>query len=216
MEGLNAGYANAGYMGFPVCLALFGRESFPLVTLAALLTVSVLFAAAIVCIEVGLQEEAHARAVARRVARSLLTNPLVLSPLIGVAWATLHVPVPVPLHTFLAFLGGAASPCALVSLGLFLSQDSRRQGGAGWLVGTLTVLKLLAQPAITAWVAIPVLHLETRTASIAILLAALPTGTGPFMLAEYYQREALVTSKTILWTTALSIVTLALLIHTLA
>jgi hypothetical protein len=32
------------------------------------------------------------------------------------------------------------------------------------------------------------------------------------MLAEYYRREALITSKTILWSTAASILTLTLLI----
>jgi predicted permease len=42
----------------------------------------------------------------------------------------------------------------------------------------------------------------------AVLLAALPTGTGPFMLAELYRREAAVTSSVILVSTVLSVGTL--------
>ena len=63
----------------------------------------------------------------------------------------------------------------------------------------------------TALVAIPLLHLSRQAAAIAVLLAALPTGTGPFMLAEYYRREAVVTAQTILWTTVASVATLTLL-----
>jgi hypothetical protein len=44
---------------------------------------------------------------------------------------------------------------------------------------------------------------------VAVLLAALPTGTGPFMLAEFYQREADITSNVILASTAASILTVS-------
>jgi predicted permease len=37
----------------------------------------------------------------------------------------------------------------------------------------------------------------------------LPTGTGPFMLAEFYGREAGVTARVILISTVLSIVTVS-------
>ncbi len=212
VEALNSGYANAGYVGFPICQAVFGRESFPLVTVAALITVSALFALAIVCIEIGLQNEAHAHRIVLKVSRSLLSNPLIVAPILGAGWGAFRIPLPAPVETYLTLLGAAASPCALVSLGLFLSQRDPARVAAGRLVAALAALKLLAQPAITALLAIPLLHLAKQPAAIAILIAALPTGTGPFMLAEYYRREALVTSKTILWTTAVSIVTLTLLI----
>jgi malonate transporter len=215
IEGLNAGYANAGYIGFPICQAVFGRESFPLVTVATLITVSALFALAIVCIEIGLQNEAHAHRIVTKVGRSVLSNPLILAPLLGGVWSSLHVVLPTPALTFLTFLGSAASPCALVSLGLFLSQTRRGQAGVAPLVTMLSMLKLIGQPAITALLAIPLLHLDPRAAAMAILIAALPTGTGPYMLAEYYQREPLATSKVILWTTAVSVVTLTLLIDAL-
>ena len=43
----------------------------------------------------------------------------------------------------------------------------------------------------------------------AVLLAALPTGTGPFMLAEFYRREADVTSNVILVSTVASVLTVS-------
>lgn len=44
----------------------------------------------------------------------------------------------------------------------------------------------------------------------AVLLAALPTGTGPFMLAEFYRREAGVTSKAIIGSTVFSVITITI------
>jgi malonate transporter and related proteins len=212
IEALNAGYANTGYVGFPICEAVFGRESFSLVTIAAVLTVSALFGTAIIAIEIGRQAEPRAHRIALKVGSSLGKNPLILAPLLGGLWAASGVPLPGVAKSYLHLLGSAASPCALVSLGLFISHTRGRPASALRLVSLLSGLKLLGQPAVTWLVAVPILHLSKQTASIALLLAALPTGTGPFMLAEYYRREALVTSETILWTTVFSIVTLTALI----
>jgi predicted permease len=43
-------------------------------------------------------------------------------------------------------------------------------------------------------------------------MSALPTGTGPFMVAEFYKREATVTARVVLISTVLSVATLTALI----
>ena len=55
IEGLDAAYANTGFMGIPLCLAALGPASLPPAIIATLLTACVLFAAAIVLIEADLQ-----------------------------------------------------------------------------------------------------------------------------------------------------------------
>lgn len=70
----------------------------------------------------------------------------------------------------------------------------------------------MGQPLVTALCAYAVFRIPAMPASVAVLMAALPTGTGPFMIAEYYRREALVTSRTVLLSTVLSVLTLALCI----
>ena len=44
IDGLNAAYANTGFIGLPLCLVVFGRDSLALATIATILTVCVLFA----------------------------------------------------------------------------------------------------------------------------------------------------------------------------
>lgn len=47
-------------------------------------------------------------------------------------------------------------------------------------------------------------------------MAALPTGTGPFMLAEFYRREADLTATVVLVSTVLAIVTVSAYLSAIA
>jgi malonate transporter and related proteins len=208
IDGLNAGYANTGYIGFPLCELIFGRQSLALVTVATVLTASLLFAIAIIFMEIGLQTERRARHLVLKVGKSLVRNPLLVSPVLGGIWSAFHTPLPGPVSATLHLVGAAASPCALVSLGLFLAVERRGSRANGQAAVALTTLKLIGQPAVTALFAFVVFRLPTLPASVAVLLAALPTGAGSFMIAEFYNREAVVTSKTILFSTVASVVSI--------
>jgi hypothetical protein len=144
-----------------------------------------------------------------KVARSLVKNPLLVAPALGAAVAGMGLTVPDSVETFFKLLGGAASPCALVSLGLFLAQKtaaSERDTATSLL---FVMLKLILQPAIAWLLATHVFGLSPMLTRLTVLLAALPTGTGPFMLAEFYRREAGVTSKAILLSTIGSLLTIS-------
>ena len=192
---------------------MFGRGSLGLTTIAAIITVCVLFAVAIVLIEIGLQTEVRPTHLLLKVGGSLIRNPLLVAPVLGSGWAATGIAVPTSAETFLHLLGDAASPCALVALGLFLgerrgaAEDTAGEGLPGTVL--LVALKLILQPVI-AWVlATQVFGLAPALTHLVVVLAALPTGTGPFMLAEFYGREATVTARSILFSTIGSLVTVS-------
>jgi predicted permease len=210
IDSLNACYANTGFVGFPLVLSLVGDSGMAPTLISTILTVCVLFAGAIVLIEGGLQSETRRRDIAAKTVASLTKNPLLIAPVIGSLFMLSGVPLPAPMHSFLKLLGGAASPCALIALGLFLAGSkagaaTERAATTGILVG----LKLIAQPAVTWIIAGPLLKLPPVAVHTAVLLAALPTGTGPFMLAEFYGREASLTGRVVLASTVLSIATIS-------
>lgn len=213
IDALNASYANTGFVGFPLVLAVLGSAALAATLVATIVTVCVLFAVAILLIEYGVQAGGRRRDILRRTVLSLARNPLLVAPVLGAAVMLSGVGLPGPVETYLKLLGGAAAPCALVALGLFLAETAEaapadRSGGSRTQTA-LVALKLLAQPAVTWVVAVPVLGLSSTLAHTAVLLAALPTGTGPFMLAQFYQREALLTGRVVLITTVLSVPTLS-------
>jgi malonate transporter and related proteins len=209
IDGLNAGYANTAYMGFPITLAVIGEPSRAPTTIASIITVCILFAIAIILIEVGLQSEARVLRIMKKVGISLACNPLIAAPILGALFPITGIAVPGAADTFLKMLGDAASPCALVALGLFLAAKTERDTTATASTAMLASFKLVLHPLITWVLASMVFHLTPTLTKTAVLLAAMPTGTGPFMLAEFYAREASITSRVILVSTVISVLTVS-------
>jgi len=214
IEGLAASYPNSGFMGVPLCLAVFGREGLHPAIIATLLTACLLFGLSLALIEVGLQQGRGTGRALLRVSAILARNPLLIAPVLGLAVALARLPLPGPVLRFTGLLGGAASPCALVTIGLFLAQSrAAGQGRAGRReVLAIVALKLVLQPLITGVLVFRVFDLGQPWASAALLLSALPVGTGPFMLAKLYDRKAAITARAILLSTVLSLLTISLLV----
>src|SRR5689334_7511008 len=106
--------------GFPLLALVFGPISLTPTTIAAILTACVLFACAVVLMEIGLLGQGHKNPLLT-VARSLAKIPIIISPLFGALFAASGLSMPSSLDTAFRLLGDAASPCALVSLGAFLA-----------------------------------------------------------------------------------------------
>jgi malonate transporter len=210
IDALSASYANTGYIGIPLCVMVLGQNGLEPALIASLIVVCVLFGLALICIEIGLQTERQVHRIVFKVLLALTKNPLVVSPILGALWAWGGEPLPAALAKFLGLLGAATTPCALISLGLFLAQ---KQQGTRQGTSMLVLIKLIAHPLLTWFLVFKVFHLPPLWANSALLLSALPTGTGPFMLAEYYRREASVVSSTILMSTIGSLITLSICLY---
>lgn len=209
--GLDASYANVGFMGIPLCLLVFGEAGIPPAIIATLFTACLLFAFAIVMIELDLQRAGSLWWTVRKVLVSLVRNPLLVAPAAGLAVGMTGLALPAPVERFATLLGSAASPCALVCIGLFLAQE-RGVAGNATMLGLLVGMKLVLQPAVTALLAFQLLSMPPDWARAAVLLSALPIGSGPFTLAHLYRLEVGVTSGAILASHLGSVVTVTLLL----
>jgi malonate transporter len=208
IEALAASYANTAFMGIPIGQALFGPAGLAAAVIASLLTVCLLFAFSILLVEIDFHRGRGAGAAVGGVLVSVARNPIVIGSTAGAVWALGGIDLPGPIDRVAELLGAAASPVALVTIGLFLASAPRSAGSAQ--VVPLVALKLVAQPLATfaiAWL----LGVPAAWTAMATLIAALPTGTGPFMLARLYDREAAVIARVILITTLLSAITIPLL-----
>ena len=207
--GLSGSYSNTGYMGIPLCLLALGDDGLAPALIATLVVVCGLFALAIVFIEFGKQAHKPWYAIIGIVLGSLVKNPLLVSPIAGVVWSASGLQMLEPIQQFLSLLAAAASPCALVSIGLFLMQKTDGKASGVW---SLTFIKLIVQPGVAWLVAGPILGLPLFWVQAAVLMSALPTGTGPFMLAQYYQANGSTISRVVFQTTVGSLLTLSLII----
>ncbi|MBR0937427.1 AEC family transporter [Bradyrhizobium jicamae] len=215
VEGLDAGYSNVGFMGIPMCLLVFGPESAPASIIATLFTACVLFLFAIVVIEIDLQKADGFWSTSARVTRAIFTSPLLIAPVAGLAVGLSGLTVPAPFASFTSILGGAASPAALVCIGLFLAQERVVTNDIG-SIALLVSMKLVLQPAVTAFLAFRVFSMPPLWSHSAVILSALPIGSGPFTIAKLYGLEAGVTSGSILASHVFAVLTVSLLVAWLA
>ena len=205
-SGLSASYSNTGYMGIPLCLLALGQDGLAPAIISTFI-VFVMFALATVLIEIGILSHKKSHEIFWSVIKSLCTNPLLIAPVAGLLWASTDLVLYDPLAQVIAFLAAAATPCALVSIGLFLMQKERFAPQQAW---GISIAKLIIQPVLAWFIAGPILDLPELSVSAVVILAALPTGTGPFMLAQYYQGDGRMISRVVLLTTIGSLLTLSL------
>ena len=205
-NGLSASYSNTGYMGIPLCVLALGQDGLAPAIISTCI-VFVMFALATVLIEIDILSHKKHHEILFSVVKSLCTNPLLVAPVIGLFWAFTGLTMYDPLAQVISFLAVAATPCALVSIGLFLLQKSKAEPGQAW---GISVAKLIIQPVIAWVIAGPILGLPPLWLNAIVILSAMPTGTGPFMLAQYYKADGSVISRVVLITTVGSLLTLSL------
>lgn len=207
VNGMNAVYGNTGYMGIPLAFAAFGEAAAIPVIITVVINTSVIVALATIRIEISQSKGGHIAHIAKDVGRALGTSPILIAPILGILWSASGVPLPKAMNIFTEIVGNAAGPCALVAIGLFLAGKPIAEG---LLETSLTAfLKLVAQPLLTWWLALQFFDLDPLWVAVAVLMAALPTGAGSFVLAQQYGVYVTRTSSVILISTLLSVLTLS-------
>ncbi|HEU4922895.1 MAG TPA: AEC family transporter [Burkholderiales bacterium] len=204
MRGLNASFANTGYLGIPLVTVAYGEAAALPAALATVATNFVSFALAIVCLELFVNP--HPGAV-RRALRGVIMSPLIWPIALAIALVAMDVKIPLPAERLATLLAAAAGPCALFAIGLFVSQLSIRAGAvASW---QSTVLKLVLHPLLMALLVFVVLKIDPLWAKIAVVGAALPLGATAFVLAQRYQLLEAETSTGAVVSTAASLLTVS-------
>ena len=210
LRALNASFANTGYLGIPLVTVAYGERAALPAALATVATNIVSYALAIVCLELFINPR---RGAIHRALGGVVRSPLIWPIALAIACVALEVKVPLPLERFATLLAAAAGPCALFAIGLFVSQLSIRAGiAASW---PSTVLKLVLHPALMAVLAFYLLPIDPFWAKIGVVCASLPLGATAFVLAQRYQLLEAETSTGAVLSTAVSILTVSLIMAAL-
>lgn len=207
---ISATFSNAVLLGIPLVFTAFGTAGQAPVLLIVSLHTVILLSVATVLIEIGRGDGGRPGKVVVTTATALVKNPLILAIVVGSAWGYTSWPVPAPLDTFVRMLAGAAAPAALFALGGTLA--GFRIAGDMRDIAVIVFLKLVVFPAFVWLLATHVFRLEPIDAAVAVVVAALPTGVNPFILARRYDLYVQRSASSVVISTALSVLTAALLL----
>lgn len=209
MHGALAPYGNTGYMGIPIFLTAFGARGILPAVITNLIGPMLLMALIMLVLEVmrrpGVSPWRQLGAILAMFAQS----PVIVASLLGIGFALIGIPLPTPVGNLLDMLASTAGPTALFALGLSLVGQSvlGDLGEIAWQ----TLLKLLVHPLLVWLCATHVFEVEPFWAQAAVLLAALPTGSSIFVVAEQYQVAVRRTSAVVALSTAASVLSLSVL-----
>ena len=142
-------------------------------------------------------------------ALGLVKNPMIVSMVAGLAWSATGQPVPGPVNDFMGILGAAATPGALFAIGASLAgRSAERIEVAAWL----SFAKLVLHPAAVAFAAFVIFRVDAFAAGVMVAEAALPVAGNVYILAQHYGVAPQRVSTSILISTAVSILTVSLVI----
>ena len=207
MHGLTAVFANTAYMGIPLFLTAFGPNGALPAIVGTLVANTVLIGGAIAAMETVRAKGPSLFDILREVTGTLVRNPLLVAPLLGISASLLTLPIPKPIGNYLDLLAAAAGPAALFALGLSLV--GRRLTAGIREVSWLVMLKLGLQPVLTFILVRWVFNVEPIWAEAAIILAALPAGALVFVLAQQYETYVERASAAIVVSTVFSVATVS-------
>jgi predicted permease len=163
---LAATYSNTVFVGVPVLVQVLGEGSlqfaYPVIAFHSLF-----------CFTLYHLSEDGARSGWLGPVLSTLKNPIVAALLLGLALNLAHVTLPAPLLRVLDLLGGAALPCALLSLGASVASLTP---GLWRRTGAIVLAKLVLLPLGVMALSVFVFDLPMAAAAVLIVLASCPVG----------------------------------------
>ena len=211
IKGLAAAYGNIGYMGPGLALLVFGPEAAVPVALIFCFENIVHFAVAPMMMALSGGEKRPPAQLALGVARKIALHPFIIATAVGIAAAYLQLRPPLPIERLLEYLSAAAAPCALFAMGVTLALRPLKR--VPHELAPIALLKLVLHPLVCYVVLSWVGNFSETWLFAAVLLAALPTATNVFVLAQQYHVWVERASASILLTTCISVATVTGLLY---
>ena len=199
---------NVGFLGIPMLALLFGDAAIGPIMMVLAVDL-IFFGSLIVILITGSRDGRLEIGVLRSVGLGLVKNPMIVAIVLGVLVSGMGWPLPAPINAFLTLLGAAATPGALFAIGASLAgKSAERLSVAGWL----SLCKLVLHPAAVAFAALFVFDIAPFAAGVMIAAAALPVAGNVYMVAQHYGAAPARASAAILISTAISVLTVSIVI----
>ena len=211
IKGLSAAYGNIGYMGPALAMLAFGPSA--AVPVALIVCGENVFHFAVTPLMMALSGRANQSvgAIALQAVKRIVLHPLIVATMLGILAAVMRFEPPLAVNRLLDLLAQAAAPCALFAMGVTLALRPLKRIPAE--LGVISALKLVIHPALCFIVLSLIGDFPAVWLYCAVLLAALPTAANVYVLAQQYDVWVERASASVVITTALSVVTLTVLLY---
>ncbi|MBL4586351.1 MAG: AEC family transporter [Flavobacteriales bacterium] len=210
---LSGCYANIGFMGIPVLVTILGAKAAAPLSIMLMIDVAFFIPFATTLIDLlraeRRQGEARNGQVLSAVVTSVVKNPLIIAIVLGFTFSATGIGLPGAIGGFTNLLGQAAAPAAMFALGAVLAGRPMSEGMGE--VAYMSVVKLAVHPLVMWW-GMTLFGVGAEWRLAVTLGAATPVAASMFVIAQEYKALPVRVSTAVLLTTAVSMITLPLLI----
>ncbi len=196
-------FANNAYYVLPLSQLLYDEASTLPITSIIILDATFAFGCTMVALDV--MEGRDAGASAGKAALRIAKLPIVWALGLGAVFGLGLLPLPAPIETFATFVGQAASPVALFAMGVILAATQLRPTALTAFVGTM---KIAVFP-LAIWATLTAFSDASPSTDMFVLGSAGPSGVMAFSLALLYGVRTDAIMQVIVWTSVLTLGTLA-------
>ncbi|WP_425418438.1 AEC family transporter [Oricola indica] len=212
VKALAAAYGNIGYMGPGLALLAFGEDAVVPVALVFCFDNTLHFVMAPLMMALSGRDATHQSPLqlAFGVVKRVFTHPFILSTIVGVGAAVVSFQPPAAIQTLLNYLANAAAPCALFAMGVTLALRPLRRVPSDMVF--IVAIKLAVHPVIVYLLLSWIGNFPPIWVYSGVLLAALPTATNVFVIAQQYGVWVERASASVLITTTASVATVTALL----
>jgi predicted permease len=186
---------------WPISYLIYGEAAAVPITAIVAWDASFTFAFFIISTDLIANRGASGRAALRRV----VVNPVLIAIVLGAVVHMLALPLPGPVLTAMDFAGAGAAPLTLFALGVILSGHALMPSPT---VAAMTALKLLGFP-LLVWAGLHLVSSAPNWQQLFVLASAGPSGAMAFALAMLYGVRTDAIAPVIIWTSLLSLLSLA-------
>jgi predicted permease len=213
VQGLSGAYGNIGYMGPAIAvLALGEMAAIPVALIFCFENIlHFALAPALIAVSGSGKQKISAGSMVLDVLRKILLHPFILATAVGVTFAVFKLPTPEAVDRLVGYLSQAAAPCALFAMGVTLALRPLKR--VPLALGYIVPIKLVVHPVAMYFMLSWVGDFPPVFVFAAVLLASLPTATNVFVIAQQYGVWVERASACVLVTTALSVLTVSVLLY---
>lgn len=197
------------YVGVAPVFALWGEDGLAILAIAIVSVIPLVNLLSVVVVARSTTGPDSAPLRLFALARLIVTNPLIVACVLGMLVSLSHVALPSVIQTVLQWLGTAAMPMGLLTVGAALDLAATRS--AVPIIVLTGALKLALFPVVVALMGVP-LGLAGDALSVALLYGGLPISASAYVLARLLGGDARLMAGAITATTLAAFVTLPILI----
>lgn len=192
--------SNAGFMGNPIVLAVYGAEGFLYASIALIPLRIFMWSAGL---------SLFTRTDGKTVLKKLVLHPCIVAVYIGFFLMFSKFTVPDFLQNTITALGSCTSAISMIVIGAILA-DVKMKSVLQKLLFGYSAVRLLLIP-LAVYGALRLLKVDPLLTGVTVLLAAMPAGSTTAILADKYNADSEFASKCVFSSTLLSILTLPLI-----